>query len=373
MSRKGENIYKRKDKRWEGRYIKGYTPEGTIRYGYCYGQSYREVKEKTEEAKGFLLVRPDSDSTSKCHRNFSCYCREWLQLNRSKVKESTYVKYSSVVEKHIVPKIGNYQVQMLSSVLIGQFEHELLEENLSPKTVRDILTILRSILKYTEKHFPGKMQALEIVYPKDVKKEMRVLTKEEQTRFVQYLICDMDECKFGVLLALLTGLRIGEVCALRWKDIRLEEGIIRISFTMQRLKNLEQDETCKTKVVISTPKSDTSARVIPLTKYTTEICSQWKSENLEAFVLTGKPEKYLESRTLQYKMEHYTQECDLEGVHFHALRHTFATRCVEVGFEIISLSEILGHSSPRITLDRYVHSSLELKRDNMNKLAEIGY
>lgn len=374
MSRKGENIYKRKDKRWEARYIKGYTTEGAVRYGYCYGRSYREAKEKVEEAKiATLTSKVLTNSNLKTHKVFSHYCDEWLKLNRSKVKESTYVKYISVVEKHIIPKLGGCNVQALSSVLIEQFEHELLKENFSPKTVRDILIILRSILKYTNKHFPGEMQTLEIAYPKDTKKEMRVLTKDEQTRFVAYLLSDMDECKFGVMLALLTGLRIGEICALRWNDVLLEEGIIRIAATMQRIKNLDPNEESKTKVVISTPKSDNSARLIPLTKYAEELCCSWQAGNPDAFVLTGNPERYIEPRTLQYRLEHYTKECDLEGVHFHVLRHTFATRCVEVGFEIKSLSEILGHSSPRITLERYVHSSLELKRDNMNKLAEIGY
>lgn len=183
----------------------------------------------------------------------------------------------------------------------------------------------------------------------------------------------MDECKFGVMVALLTGLRIGEICALRWRDISLEEGIIKVSSTMQRLKNLDENQGVKTRVIISEPKSESSARLIPMTRYTEELCSKWKAADEDAFVLTGDPNRYIEPRTLQYKLEHYTQECDLEGVHFHVLRHTFATRCVEVGFEIKSLSEILGHSSPRITLERYVHSSMELKRDNMNKLAEIGY
>ena len=143
---------------------------------------------------------------------------------------------------------------------------------------------------------------------------------------------------------------------------------------MQRLKDFSENGTNKTKVVISEPKSDTSTRVIPLTVYAAKLCeTHWHNNSPSAFVLTGETNRFIEPRTMQYKLERYTADCSLDGVHFHTLRHTFATRCVEVDFEIKSLSEILGHSSPRITLERYVHSSMELKRYNMNKLSVIGF
>ena len=128
----------------------------------------------------------------------------------------------------------------------------------------------------------------------------------------------------------------------------------------------------RTRLVTGTPKSDTSVRTIPLTDYAAELCGRMRPKSSTAYVLTG-TEICMEPRTLQYRMEKYTRECGLEGVHFHTLRHTFATRAVEVGFEIKSLSEVLGHSSTTITLDRYVHSSMKLKRDNMNKLAALGF
>ena len=374
MSRKGENIYKRKDKRWEARYVKGCTPEGRLQYGYCYGHTYREVKDKLEEALTSSMISiPTVYPEEECEDFFSGYCEEWLQMNRSRVKESTYVKYISIVNCHILPRLGGYRVREFSTVLAEQFSYELLEKHLAPKTVRDILIVLHSILQYTGKHFPGKMKSLEIIYPKETKKEIRVLTKAEQTCLVEYLLQDMDTCKFGVLLALLTGLRIGEICALKWEDILVEEGIVRITSTMQRLKNLDQEGGARTRVVVSTPKSDTSVRLIPLTEFARSLCREWQLEDPEAYVLTGCADHYMEPRIVQYRLDRYTAACGLEGVHFHVLRHTFATRCVEVGFEIKSLSEILGHSNSRITLDRYVHSSLELKRDNMNKLSELGY
>lgn len=373
MSKKGENIYKRKDKRWEARYVKGYRPDGAPKYGYCYGKTYREAKQKVTQAKAALLTGIPAATASR-RRRFACYCDEWLQLNRNRIKESTYVKYSAILEKHIKPRLGGCLVQSLSSLLIEQFSHELLyEEELAPKTVKDILTMLHSVIRYTTKQFPEPLPMVEIVYPKVPRNEMRVLTREEQTRFVQYLLQDMDECKFGVLLALLTGMRIGEVCALRWENVSLTEQTIRVRSTMQRLRNFDENRTSKTKILISEPKSSNSTRVIPLTEYTVKLCQTQWCMNAAAFVLTGEADRYIEPRSMQYRLERYTEECGLEDVHFHTLRHTFATRCVEVDFEIKSLSEILGHSSPRITLERYVHSSLELKRSNMNKLPAIGF
>lgn len=373
MSKKGENIYKRKDNRWEARYIKCYHLDGRAKFGYCYGKSYREAKRKLTEAKA-LLISGKTVATATKKRRFVFYCDEWLRMNRDRVKQSTYVKYSGIVEKHIKSRLGGYLVQSLSSLLVEEFSHELLyEDELSPKTVKDILTILRSIIKYTTKQYPEQMTNIEIVYPKIPKNEIRVLNKDEQIRFVNYLLDDMDECKFGVLLALLTGMRIGEVCALRWSNISLTEKTIQVNATMQRLKNLDEGSLAKTKIVISDPKSDFSTRIIPLTDYAARLCKSQYNSCPSAFVLTGEKDRFIEPRTMQYRLEKYTKECGIEGIHFHTLRHTFATRCVEVNFEIKSLSEILGHSSPRITLERYVHSSMELKRDNMNKLSAIGF
>ena len=264
--------------------------------------------------------------------------------------------------------------QNLSTVVIEEFSYELLaaDKPLSPKTVKDILIVFSSIIKYIRKTSGINLQDIEIVYPKEKQNEMRVLTKDEQGRFVNFLLCDMDDVKFGVLLALLTGLRIGEICALRWCDISLENKAISVKETMQRLQIIDGARDEKTHIVIGDAKSDASIRLIPLNNTAYRLCEKMLVENKNAYVLTGNAYKYLEPRALQYRLGKYTAACGLEGVHFHTLRHTFATRCVEVGFEIKSLSEILGHSNVTITLNRYVHSSFELKRTNMDKLEAVG-
>ncbi len=307
-------------------------------------------------------------------RRLGFYCDEWLQIQRNRVKASTYVKYCGILEKHVKPQLGRYPVEAVHTLRVEQFGNELLHSiGLSPKTVKDILTVLRSVLRYTQKQMPHHPLQMDFVYPKVPRREMRVLSRQEQMRLVQFLQKDTDVCKFGILLTLLTGMRIGEVCALRWGNISTEEGVVRVCSTMQRLRIFEEGTACKTRVVVSRPKSDSSARIIPLTDYAIALCQAYRCTDPDAYVLTGTADKYMEPRTMQYRFQKYTRACGLEGVHFHTLRHSFATRCVEVDFEMKSLSEILGHANPRITLERYVHSSMELKRENMNKLASIGY
>ena len=367
MARRGENIYKEKDNRWEGRYIKGYDYKGKAQFGYVYAKTYREVREKLTAAKQTSFNKPTPN-----RKDFSYFCDEWLILSRNRVKESTYVKYHNTVNRHLKPVLGCYLPQNLNTILIEEFSNALLMDGLSPKTVRDILVVLKAVLKHCRRQIGTNFPDIEVIYPKEHKKDMRVLNLEEQQRLVTYLLTDMDEAKFGVLLALLTGMRIGEVCALKWEDISVDERVIHISSTMQRLQTLDRSSDTKTKVTVGEAKSHTSNRIIPLNDSTAALCKKMQVFNGNAYVLTGDPIHFLEPRVVQYRLAKYTDACNLKDVHFHALRHTFATRCVEVGFEIKSLSEILGHASAKVTLDRYVHSSLDLKRANMDKLVAVG-
>ncbi len=368
---KGENIFKRKDGRWEARYVKGRELSGKIKYGFCYGRTYREAKDKVTRIKLELLSEKMPSAVTSKHR-FSFYCDEWLRVKRDGVRDSTYIKYETILRKHIKPKLGTCFPAGINDAAVEVFTHEILtEDKLSAKTVQDILSVLRSVVKYASKHSTVPFVQIDISYPKDTRKETRVLSRDEQKRFVSYLLDDTDSCKFGVLLMLLTGIRIGELSALKWKDINIAEKTIHISATLQRLHNADNDGEKRTKILIGTPKSSTSVRTIPMTDYTVNLCKRMERSD-EAYILTGTAD-YMDPRTLQYRIGKYTKACDLEGVHAHTLRHTFATRAVEVGFEIKSLSEVLGHANTTITLERYVHSSMELKRANMNKLESVGF
>ena len=227
--KKGENIFKRKDGRWEARYIKGYELSGKIKYGFCYGKTYKEAKEKVTKCKAALISGKPLPSANSRHR-FAFYCDEWLRLRKTKIRESTYIKYDTILEKHIKPKLGGCYPLGITAGLVDDFSKELLDaDKLSVKTVHDIWVVLHGILKYTAAQFPGAFPAVEINYPKETRKEMRVLSRDEQKRLAVYLLDGTDFCKFGVLLMLFTGLRIGELCALRWSDVNIKEKVILVS------------------------------------------------------------------------------------------------------------------------------------------------
>ncbi len=255
--------------------------------------------------------------------------------------------------------------------VIEAFVQSMLEQGLASKTRRDILTVLRSILIYAAGQGWAVSPGLYIRIPREPRKLIRVLSREEQDRLVSFLRRDMDCCKFGTLLALLTGMRLGELCALRWGNIYMEQRVIFIDATMQRLRVLDGDGGSRTHVVVGSPKSDAAVRAIPMSESVSDLCRQMEGCGPDCYVLTG-TERYMEPRVVQLRIKKFADLCGLEGVHFHTLRHTFATRSVEVGFELKSLSEVLGHSDTSITLNRYVHASMDLKRSNMNKLSQAG-
>ena len=198
---------------------------------------------------------------------------------------------------------------------------------------------------------------------------MCVLHLTEQKILCEYLSDHISERNIGILLCLFIGLRIGEICALKWEDISLTEKTIHVHHTIQRIQ-IEGNSNKKTKVIITTPKSKCSIRTIPIPDNIINILNKI-SPNQCGFLLTGTEKKYVEPRTMQNHLKKVLESASLRSVNFHALRHTFATRCVEVGFDIKSLSEILGHANVNITMNRYVHPTMDLKRDNMQKLSTL--
>ena len=230
---------------------------------------------------------------------FSALCDAWLLRKRDEIRESSYIKYRAILERHIKPRLGSRRLGGICTASVDAFTRELLEtDGLSVKTVHDILSVLHSVLKDTEARRPAGALAVQIRYPKGKRREMRVLTIEEQKRLVAYLLHPTDSCKFGLLLALYTGLRIGELCALRWSSIDLREQTIRIAATMQRLGGTGEG----TRIVIGAPKSDSSLRTIPLPAQIAVLCRHMQPADPEAYVLTGGP-AYMEPRTLQYRLK----------------------------------------------------------------------
>ena len=365
-----ENVFLRKDGRYEARYAKGRDEKEKLIYGFCYGKTYEEARNKALLArKAFETVCAIGDPKG---RTFAHYCNNWLAVNGHRLKESSRSKYKADIENHIKPYFGVQQPGAITDEKIDSFTQMLLnEKNLSPKTVRNVLALLHSVIVYAGKRGAQMLINPEIIYPKQLKKNVRVLDEKEEETLSLYLAKEMDLCKFGVYIALRTGLRIGEVCALRWGDISMDSSTITIQHTVQRIKNPDQEDRLKTKVVMDTPKSESSCRTIPLMPDLAALCARFCRSNPEIFVLTG-TSQCMEPRKLQRRLKRYTRECCIQEVHFHTLRHTFATRCIEVGFDAKTLSEILGHSNINITLNQYVHPNLNQKRENMSRLKTVS-
>ena len=368
MARTGENIYKRKDGRWEGRFIRCYDGSGKAKYTSIYAKTYREVKIKLLQAQTRLPAQ--QPKTQAACQSYGAWLQDWLQFQHARVKESTYVRYTNLISHHIAPQLGRYPVNKLSTELLEQYLSGLLLHGrldgtggLAPKTVSDILAIVKSTFRYAAAHGMELSCDLHRLNPQPKPKEMRTLTLAEEARLMKTLQEKPDQTKAGVLLALYTGIRIGELCALRWEDISLKEKTIHIHATLQRLQQVPAVGGSKTKLTQTTPKSICANRVIPLPGFVVKTLRSLKAAP-QAYFLTGTT-KCMEPRTMQNRFKAYLRQSGIENVNFHALGHTFATRCVESGFDIKSLSEILGHSSVKITLDKYVHSSMQLKRANM--------
>lgn len=371
MPRKGENIYKRKDKRWEGRYSKGRDESGRIRYGYVYGKTYKDVKEKLT----FTKLEMAGGYTAEKKITFSKVCDEWMKKEVLQIKHSSYVKYNTVLNKHLLPYMGNVLLSEINACFINEFIREKLVNGKSPgiglsqKTVRDIVSLLKSILKYASQEYGYNNSQGNIVIPKTEDREVPVLTKIEQKKLESYLMNDSrNPRKVGVLICLYTGLRLGEICALRWKDIALDKGILKVNYTMQRIKKLDNTSISKTHIIIDSPKTKHSRREIPIPHFLLKMLKKIKMRD-DTYFLSSETEHYVEPRNMEYFFEKCILSSGISKYRFHDLRHTFASRCVECGFDVKCLSEILGHSNTSITLNYYVHVSMESKRRQMNLLA----
>lgn len=378
MARKGENIYKRKDGRWEGRYIKARSENGKAIYGYVYASSYNDVRKKRHLAinnvKSTLPVKHPKANTAN-QDSFSQLSNNWLSSIRSQIKESTYTKYNNILQSYLLPEFADTSINSVTSSQIQKFCDGLLThggtsgEGLSPKTVADILSLIRSILRYAQIQgyrppCTGKEVQIRQTTPDTV-----IIPLPAQEILCRYLYSHMSERSLGVLLCLFTGMRIGELCALKWEDFSFREKAIYVHRTMQRLQ-IQGTGNQKTMVIVTTPKSKCSIRTIPIPESLLQlICREFP--DCKGYVLAAMDEEYVEPRTMQNYFKYVQEECCLTPVNFHALGHTFATRCIELGFDVKSLSEILGHASINITMNRYVHPSMELKQQNMQKLSGL--
>ncbi|WP_375179649.1 tyrosine-type recombinase/integrase [Enterococcus rotai] len=362
---RGENIYKRKDGRWEGRYPKARREDGSLYYGYIYGKSFQSVRKRLIEKKATYAFYHTS-----IHQEFQGDFKDWAalwlnQLMRENLKESTYASYQNKLSHHILPAIGHLPLHRVTKEVLTGLVQEW-KEILSPSSIHVVFRLVKSCLKSAKDHGYLYTNPAELVsLPKIQPKERPALTRKQQSQLVQ--VGQHSLTDLPILLALETGMRIGEISALKWSDIDFDQAVIHVKRTQQRIVDYTDGEQ-KTKLIETTPKTQRARRVIPLSSLLREQLKEAKAQANSPYVV-GKKGKAVEPRTIAYRFAQLRKKIGLPNVSFHTLRHAFATRCLEVGVNIHTISALLGHASIKLTLDTYTHSRIEDQREAIEKLA----
>ena len=363
MSKRGDNIYKRKDGRWEGRYVKGSDIKGKSHLGYVYGKTQKEVKEKLKIKKTEC-----QNTTPLVSSSMTLYdwIKEWIPTQRQ-IKDTTKMMYYSHLKNHIKDKIGKVILKKLNEDILQNFIYDETGKY-SAKTVHSVFSMLKLSLETAhKKSYVGTIYT-EIRLPKIGKKSLRVFTKQEQKRFEAVIFRYENRYDIGILVCLYTGIRIGELCALKWENINLRNGTIDILETVQRVANDDEKDKRKTKIKFDDPKSIASVRTIPIPKF---LVKELKKYQLESGYILRDNGKFTDTRNISRRFKQILKEAKIDDMNYHILRHTFATRGLELGMDTKTLSEILDHSSVNITLNLYAHSLPEHKRKEMEKFGGL--
>ena len=363
MSKRGENIYKRKDGRWEGRILIHAPDSKRIS---VYGKTYREVRDRMQEKK--LLP-----GIVHCPKRVSEAAEVWLASRERLLKPSSVAKYRNLVQRHILPLLGKLRICDLDRNTVSGFVRALScgqtgsGVQLTRKTVRDVLMILEKSVRFAGE-LSFSVEKNELSGKTGGGKRITVLSEREQKRLEEQLLTDTDEKKLGLLLCLYAGLRIGEICAMRWECIDLCEKTLSVNVTMQRLQIAGAGTGQRTGVIESSPKSEDSRRTVPIADFLIEQLLKRKPRLQSAYLLTGS-EQYIEPRSYENYYKRVLSAAGIPVCNFHTLRHTFATRCIESGADAKTVSVLLGHSTVRMTLDRYVHPTMNAKQASINRMA----
>ncbi|MEO1772671.1 tyrosine-type recombinase/integrase [Candidatus Enterococcus ferrettii] len=353
--RRGENIYRRKDKRWEGRYPKGKKANGRTKYGSVYGKTLKEVREKLYPLKlhyQFIQNRQGDSAIS-----FNEWGYLWLQEIQSTVKQSTYANYEHKLERYVLNLLGEQGLNELNEKSAETLLKDLEERKLKPSTIHAVFRITKQCINLAVRKKLIKENPFTLIQlPKLVKNRNQALTKQEQKRLEMAALSAKKGQGIPTLLALHAGLRIGEISALTWKDIDFENNLIHVHSTVQRIVGVCNGK--KTELIYTSSKTASSTRLIPMSQTLKKILLKKKQRAQGKFVLTNN-EKPIEPRLLTYHFHRIREKVGLFMLHFHQLRHTFATRCLESRGDIMSVSALMGHSSTQMTLDTYAGSLME--------------
>ncbi len=366
----GITIYKRKDGRFESRLKIGENANGKPVYKYVYAASKIDCRRKAEL---WQLCLGDSKQTIR----YDKVCKQWLDFVSSYAKKSTYGIYAYTLNRYLIPTFGKIRLCDLTEEVILVFVDELMKKKtyrkklLSNTSIHNIFLIFKMTLKFAEKHFgitnPTANIHISLYRPT---KSKELISDDDWLRLKKYLQNDYSATATAIAIAVHTGMRIGEICALQRQDIDLINDLLHVQRTVQRVNIINKTGAKKTRLALDEPKSLTSRRIIPiptiLLKHLRKLC---KNLHEEDFLFGRTKRTALEPRTLQYRFKHYLKKHRIPVVNFHQLRHKFAGNCIENNFDLKSLSEILGHSNVNITLNYYVHPTISFKRRQINNLS----
>lgn len=365
--RTGENIYKRKDGRWEARVPIGRLPNNRLKYKCLYAGTYKAVLAKKKEYEKNFAVNDSANYNSQKIRFYEA-AEIWFEFSKTRWHPSTFSKYQEHWNRYLSPYWGEKTVCSCTQQEYDEFLM-LYGTDYGDSLLNMINTILAGILKLMIrkgylKSFPF---VLENRRHSKASCRTRVLTEEELTMISEYAVHTNKSTYLSVIISAYAGLRIGEICALKWEDVDINHRIIHVRHTLQRITNPEKKEQApKTVLHLGVPKNG-KEREIPIHPGICSILKEYKKGFPETYYVLGNMHP-MEPRTLSNHFKKLLHTADINDVTFHTLRHTFATNCVEAGMNIKVLSEILGHSSIKITMDRYVHLSKDYKQEQIRIL-----
>lgn len=300
---------------------------------------------------------------------FSKIVALWKEDKKQYVKRSTFAAYTLLIENHILPSFG--EMALVEEQDVQTFVFRKLNEGLSHKTIKDILIVLKMILSFGVKNQMTEYRQIDIKFPTERDKHsIDILNRSHQKQIMEYIRLHFTFKNLGIYICLSAGMRIGEICALTWDDLDVENGIIHVRKTIQRIYVIEEHRKY-TEVILDTPKTKNSIREIPMTKNLLKMIRPIKKiVNGNFYVLTNEP-KPTEPRTYRNYYKQFMQSLGLPLIKFHGLRHSFATRCIESKCDYKTVSVLLGHSNISTTLNLYVHPNLEQKKRCMEQMSRL--
>lgn len=300
------------------------------------------------------------------HKTVREIAAAWKEYKRPYVKQSTMADYVLILENHILPYFGDGT--SLQEQTVQAFVLQKLEAGLSAKTVKDILIVLKMVMKFGVKNEWMTYCEWDIKYPTtSTNKELEVLSVANHRKILNYIQSHFTFPWLGIYISLSTGLRIGEICALKWSDINIVDGTITISRTIERIYIIEGEKK-HTEIVINTPKTKNSCREIPMSKELLAMIKPLKKVVNDDFYVLTNDERPTEPRTYRNHYNGLMAKLDIPKLKYHGLRHSFATRCIEAGCDYKTVSVLLGHSNISTTLDLYVHPNMEQKKRCITKM-----